>query len=89
MLSKALALVLLFVAVASRQTYQLTSRLAGRWVANAGGCASPSGLWLHAVVFALLAGVLMRALRPRRFEGIGFGKFARRTSLKRRRTATS
>jgi hypothetical protein len=74
MLAKALLLVLLFAAVGSRAGYKLTSRAFGRWVANAGGCATGSGVALHAVVFALLAGVLMRAMVRRRRDGYARGQ---------------
>lgn len=74
MLAKALVLVLLFAALASRTGYKLTARVFGSWVATAGGCATGSGVWLHAVVFAVLAGAAMRALwRRRRYnEGYSF-----------------
>ena len=72
MLAKLLVLVVLFAALASRTGYKLTSRVFGSWVANAGGCATGSGVALHALVFAVLAVVLMRAMwhGRRRHEGI-------------------
>jgi hypothetical protein len=87
MLVKAVVLVALFSALASRDAYKLTSRALGRWVAGAGGCASPAGVALHAVVFAGLAWLVMRGLHARGgFEGLS-GSAARRKSLRDRRKA--
>ncbi len=50
---------LLFFLVASPETYQLTRQLFGKWVAGPTGCASVSGVILHAVVFFLAVYGLM------------------------------
>jgi len=55
----------LYVAVASPATYKLTRGVAGSWIASADGLASFPGLLLHALVFVLIAGYLMRLLNPR------------------------
>ncbi len=88
MLVKAVVLVALFSALASRDAYKLTSRALGRWVAGAGGCASPAGVALHAVVFAGLAWLVMRGLYARGgFEGLGAAKAIKRVSLRKRKKA--
>lgn len=71
MLFKALLLVVLFAAVASRGSYKLTSRVFGGWVANAGGCATESGALLHGVVFVALAAAVMRLAFRRHRQLIG------------------
>jgi len=55
----------LYVAVASPATYKLTRGVAGSWIASAEGLATVPGLLLHALVFVLVAGYLMRLLNPR------------------------
>ena len=55
----------LYAAVASPATYKLTRRVAGSWIASADGLATVPGLLLHALVFVLVAGYLMRLLNPR------------------------
>jgi hypothetical protein len=51
---------LAFIAVSSPATYKATAGLLGSWVASADGLPKMSGLILHAIVFVLLATVLMR-----------------------------
>lgn len=55
----------LYAVVASPATYKLTRRVAGSWIASAEGLATVPGLLLHALVFVLVAGYLMRLLNPR------------------------
>lgn len=50
---------LVFFLVANPQTYKLTSRFFGPWVA-ADGCPSPAGLFLHTLVFILFVYFLMK-----------------------------
>ena len=54
-----------YVAVAHPATYKLTRKVLGDWVANSEGLATLKGVALHAVVFVLLATLLMRFLVPR------------------------
>lgn len=69
MLVHVLIAVVLFAAFASRGAYGLTARALGRWVADAGGCATRRGVLLHAVLFAAAAWAVMRAWYRRR-EGM-------------------
>lgn len=55
----------LYVAIAHPETYKLTRQLAGDWVSNTYGLPTLPGLLLHALVFVLVVGYLMRALNPR------------------------
>jgi hypothetical protein len=48
-----------YIAVASPATYKLTRGVLGNWVASADGLATLKGVALHAVVFVLLATLLM------------------------------
>jgi hypothetical protein len=54
-----------YIAVASPATYKLTRGVLGNWVASADGLATLKGVALHAVVFVLLATLLMSFLVPR------------------------
>jgi hypothetical protein len=63
-----------YIAVASPATYKLTRGVLGNWVASADGLATLKGVALHAVVFVLLATLLMPlasgyAPRPARSAG--------------------
>jgi hypothetical protein len=60
----------LYAVIASPATYKLTRRVAGSWIASAEGLATVPGLLLHALVFVLVVGYLMRLLNPR---ASGFG----------------
>lgn len=53
-----------YVAVAHPATYKLTRKVLGDWIANSEGLATLPGVALHAVVFVLLATLLMRFLAP-------------------------
>ena len=53
-----------YIAVASPATYKATRGVLGNWVASADGLATLKGVALHAVVFVLLATLLMRFLAP-------------------------
>jgi len=48
-----------YMIVASPQTYQMVRSVAGSWVATPEGTAKLGGLILHAIVFVLLASLLM------------------------------
>ena len=65
----------LYVAVSSPATFKLTRGIAGSWVASAEGLATFPGLLLHALVFVLIVGYLMRLLNPRTsgYRGLGRG----------------
>ena len=54
-----------YIAVAHPATYKATRGVLGNWVASADGLATLKGVALHAVVFVLLATLLMRFLAPR------------------------
>jgi hypothetical protein len=49
--------------VANPKTYELTRSVFGSWVATQDGVAKTGGLILHAIVFVILATLLMRLLR--------------------------
>ncbi len=53
---------LAYVLVANPATYKAVRGFLGNWVANAEGLATFPGLLLHALVFVLLVGFLMRIL---------------------------
>lgn len=55
---------LAYIAVASPATYKATRGVLGNWVASADGLATLKGVALHAVVFVLLATLLMRFVIP-------------------------
>jgi hypothetical protein len=69
----------LYAAIASPAMYKVTRGIAGSWIASADGLATFAGLLLHALVFVLLVGYLMRLLAPRRsgFSGM-FGNMGMR-----------
>lgn len=50
---------IIFIIIASPQTYMITRRIFGGWVASPNGCSSTMGLLLHAVVFLLITWGLM------------------------------
>jgi len=52
--------VALYALVASPVTYQATRSVLGSWVATGDGLARTGGLILHAIVFVLLAMLVMR-----------------------------
>jgi hypothetical protein len=56
---------LTYIAVAHPATYKATRGVMGSWVASADGLATLKGVALHAVVFVLLATLLMRFVVPR------------------------
>ena len=64
LVSRSLKSGLVFFLVANPQTYKLTSRFFGPWVA-ADGCPSQAGLFLHTLVFILFVFFLMK-LKPKR-----------------------
>jgi len=53
---------LAYILVAHPKTYELTRSIAGSWVATQDGIAKTGGLVLHAIVFVILATLLMRLL---------------------------
>jgi len=61
-----LVTILTYVAVGHPATYKTTSGLLGSWVASSDGLPKIGGLFLHAVVFILLSGLLLTMLMPRR-----------------------
>jgi len=53
---------LAYVLVANPATYKAVRRILGSWVSSAEGLATFPGLLLHALVFVLLVGFLMRVV---------------------------
>lgn len=53
---------LVFAAVASPKTYQLTRSIGGDWIATSDGTAKMGGLFLHALVFTLLLHFLWKMM---------------------------
>jgi hypothetical protein len=53
---------LAYALVANPATYKAVRGILGSWVANAEGLATFPGLLLHALVYVLLVGFLMRVL---------------------------
>ena len=51
--------ILLFVALASPQAFQLTSRTFGNWVARSDGLPALGGLVLHGVIFLAMMSILL------------------------------
>lgn len=59
-----LAIILLFALIASPFLFKAVAGLLGNWVANTNsGAPTPAGLLLHGLVFLLLSGFLMRAMK--------------------------
>jgi hypothetical protein len=58
-----------FFAVAHPETFKLTRRLAGSWISSAEGLPTTAGLLLHALVFVLLVGFVMRMIYGGRKSG--------------------
>ena len=55
MWTKVMIFLIVFFIVANPSTFKIMRKLLGAWVANAEGLATPAGLILHSVVFAVLA----------------------------------
>ena len=59
-----LAIILLFALIASPFLFKAVAGFLGNWVANTNsGAPTPAGLLLHGLVFLLLSGFLMRAMK--------------------------
>lgn len=71
-----LVTILTYVAVGHPATYKTTSGLLGSWVASSDGLPKIGGLFLHAIVFIILSGLLLTMLMPRRsgFTVSAFGQ---------------
>jgi hypothetical protein len=69
MISKAVVLAVVFVLIASPATYKLTSGLLGSWIASSAGCATQTGVALHAAVFVAVLFVLGKLLMRRTYSG--------------------
>jgi hypothetical protein len=59
----------LYALVASPMTYQKTRDVFGSWVATSEGTAKFGGLILHAIVFILLAALVMRYIPTLKHQG--------------------
>ena len=71
-----LVTILTYVAVGHPATYKATSGILGSWVASSDGLPKIGGLFLHAIVFILLAGFLLTILMPKKsgFTVSAFGQ---------------
>ena len=58
-----------FVFISSPEAYKLVSGILGRWVANAEGLPTYAGLVLHALVFVLFVGFIMKHSKTSTFYG--------------------
>ena len=56
----------MFMLVASPETYKLTRSIGGGWIASSEGTAKLGGLILHAIVFVILCHFVMKMLKSRR-----------------------
>lgn len=54
-----------YLIVANPEVYKLVRGILGSWVASAEGTATTAGLFLHALVYVLLVGLLMRFIGSR------------------------
>ncbi len=61
-----LVTILAYIAVGHPATYKKTSGLLGSWVASSDGLPKLGGLFLHAIVFLILSGLLIGLVMPRR-----------------------
>lgn len=61
---------LAYLVIANPEVYKATRGVFGTWVSSPEGAATFKGLLLHALVYVIIVGFLMRALYPR---GSGFG----------------
>lgn len=67
MIVQVIVIILLFALVASPFMFNLVSGLTGGLVTNAmTGQPTTTGLLIHGAVFALLSGIVMRFLRPKK-----------------------
>lgn len=82
-----LVTVLTYVAVGHPATYKTTSGLLGSWVASSDGLPKIGGLFLHAIVFILLAGLLLTILMPKR-SGFTTSVFGQTISIGATKTDT-
>jgi hypothetical protein len=57
-----------FMVFANPQVFKIVRGVAGSWVASSDGVASMAGLALHAILFVLIVGFLMRRISYQTFE---------------------
>jgi cbb3-type cytochrome oxidase subunit 3 len=70
-LSNYLIPLIAFVIFANPAVFKLVRGVAGSWVASSEGLATNAGLLLHAVIFVLVVGFLMRKLRRSNYQTEG------------------
>lgn len=76
MIVRAIVIVLLFALIASPFMFNMVSGLTGGIVTNSmTGQPTPVGLIIHGIVFALLSGIAMRFLRPKKSKYIRSKQF--------------
>ena len=71
-----------FIAVSHPETYKLTTKALGKWVATSDGLPHIGGLILHAFVFLFLAGFLVHLLVARKSGFVGWAKFWDKIKIK-------
>ena len=54
--------------ISNEKTYQVTSKLLGRWVADASGCPTGMGLLLHSLVFLAVTYLVMNNKRVKKSD---------------------
>lgn len=54
----------LFFLIANPETFKLVKSLFGNWVASDSGCPTQAGVFLHALVYALVVFLLMKITLP-------------------------
>jgi len=57
---------ILFMIVASPNTYKLTRSVGGDWIASSDGAAKFGGLVLHAIVFIILSRLVWKMLKSKK-----------------------
>lgn len=59
-----------FVVFASPEAFKMVRGVAGSWVASADGAATLMGLLLHALIYVMLVGFIMRRLPRLSFDDL-------------------
>jgi len=61
-----------FMIFANPAVFKMVRGVAGSWVASSDGCATLAGLFLHAVLFVVVVGFLMRQLKSSNYISENF-----------------
>ena len=70
-----------FMVFANPAVFKTVRGVAGSWVASSDGVASMAGLVLHAILFVLVVGFLMRKLKRSNYHTGGDMRFKTRDSV--------